>query len=248
MRPPVAPPVSADGIVDVLTAPRALAFAPPLMTVAGPHAEPVQVRIEIVGTVPPLARSYVTSLSPAVRSGVSGVTPLPLSAQFVVVAVGSQKSWFSSKSMFVVPDGFWTRDQNSSRNLSPAEPVSVKTPNAFRSLLFGGIEPVTMVGLALSSDVPWPKASSLAPLGTSFFATTPDRKALPVPPASQSMQGLALSTFRLASTSISKLLPLRTFEVVQLVTAELATVWGRAAADTAKTVTSSTAPMSATTG
>jgi hypothetical protein len=36
--------------------------------------------------------------------------------QFVGVALGSQNFWFSSKSMFVVPDGFWTRDQNSSRN------------------------------------------------------------------------------------------------------------------------------------
>ena len=35
---------------------------------------------------------------------------------------------------------------------------SVKTPNAFRSLLFGGIEPVTIVGLGLSSAVPWPNA------------------------------------------------------------------------------------------
>src|SRR5690349_2108960 len=111
------------------------------------------------------------SLSSLVRAGVSGVTFRPLSAQFVGLAVGSQNFWLSSKSMFVVPDGFWTRDQNSSRNL-PAELDSVKTPNFLRSLLFGGMEPVTMVGLASFSALPWPKASSPPPLGLSLLAST----------------------------------------------------------------------------
>ena len=35
----------------------AISFAAPLITVAGPHCDPVQVRIEIVGTVPPFDRS-----------------------------------------------------------------------------------------------------------------------------------------------------------------------------------------------
>src|SRR6266540_2218279 len=146
--------------------------------------------------------------------------------------------------MFVVPDGFWTRDQNSSRNLSPAEPVSVKTPNAFRSLLFGGIEPVTMVGLAISSDVPWPKASSLAPVLGSLFAETPVLRPLPVPPASQSIQGLAPSTFRFASVSISKSLPERTLAVVHVAVAVPAAPCGGAAADTVKTATTTAAASS----
>src|SRR5215212_9073104 len=152
------------------------------------------------------------SLSPVVRSGVSGVTPLPLFAQFVGVAFGSQNFWLSSKSMFVVPDGFCTRDQNSSRNL-PVPAVSVNTPNFFRSLLFGGIAPLTMVGFAVSSFVPWPKLSSPPPLGLSSFASTPGRRLVPVPPASQSMQSAGPSTFRLALTSISKLLPVSVFAV-----------------------------------
>src|SRR5215212_9559629 len=152
------------------------------------------------------------SLSPVVRSGVSGVTPLPLFAQFVGVAFGSQNFWLSSKSMFVVPDGFCTRDQNSSRNL-PVPAVSVNTPNFFRSLLFGGIAPLTMVGFAVSSFVPWPKLSSPPPLGLSSFASTPGRRLVPIPPASQSMQSAGPSTFRLALTSISKLLPVSVFAV-----------------------------------
>src|SRR4051794_11955245 len=46
----------------------------------------------------------------------------------------------------------------------------------------------------------------------SFVRNTPDRRALPVPPASQSMQSepAAPLTFRFASVSISKLLPTRT--------------------------------------
>ena len=43
-------------IADVFTAPTALPLGP-LMTVADPHDEPPHVRMEIVGTVPPLARS-----------------------------------------------------------------------------------------------------------------------------------------------------------------------------------------------
>jgi len=55
--------------------------------------------------------------------------------------------------MFTVPCGELMRVQKSSRNF--AEPfVSVYTPKFFRSLLFGGIEPLTIVGLASSSFVP----------------------------------------------------------------------------------------------
>jgi hypothetical protein len=74
----------------------------------------------------------VISLSPSVRSGVTLFVE-----QFVGFAFGSQNFLFSSKSMFVAPCGELTRDQNSSRNL-PLPVVSERTPNTFRSLLFGG--------------------------------------------------------------------------------------------------------------
>ena len=51
------PPESVAGIRLVLIEPRASAFWPPLITVAGPHSDPSHVRIEIVGTVPPFDRS-----------------------------------------------------------------------------------------------------------------------------------------------------------------------------------------------
>ena len=94
--------------------------------------------------------------------------------------------------MLVVPEGSCTRDQNSARNLpvgfeAVTVPCSLKTPNAFRSLLFGGIPPSTMDGIAVSSLVPFPKDSSPDPLGVSFLATTPERKPVPVPPVSQSI-------------------------------------------------------------
>src|SRR6266576_4165627 len=158
-------PASAAAIGVVFTEPSAWPDA--VMSMAGPQAAPVHVRIEIVGTVPPFDRSYVISLSPVVRRGVSGVTPTPLFAQFVGVAAGSQVFWFSSKSMFVVPDGFWTRDQNSSRNWGAVAP-SAYSPNVFRSLLLGGIEPVTTVGLMSFSCEPWPNELSGAPVGRSF--------------------------------------------------------------------------------
>src|SRR6266704_3214295 len=116
--------------------------------------------------------------------------------------------------MLVVPDGFCTRDQNSSRNF-PAAVVSVKAPNTLRTLLLGGIEPLTMVGLASFSAVPLPKESSVDPAGLSAFASTPDRRSLPVPFASQSIHGSGPSTFRFPFTSISKLLPDSTFAVAQ---------------------------------
>src|SRR5438067_6444243 len=139
------------------------------------------------------------SLRPIVRNGVSG-TATWLLAQFVGVAVGSQNFLLSSKSMFVDPDGFCTRDQNSWRNLE-VPLVSWLMPNTFRSLLFGGMEPATIFGLASSSAVPPPKASSLAPVGLSAWVITPDRIAVPVPPASQSMHGLAPFTARFAFAS-----------------------------------------------
>jgi len=51
------PSLSALGIVDVLTEPAARGCMPPLIKVAEPQADPSQVRMEIVGTVPPLERS-----------------------------------------------------------------------------------------------------------------------------------------------------------------------------------------------
>src|SRR6266513_2151298 len=46
-------------------------------------------------------------------------------------------------------------------------------PNFSRSLLLGGIEPLTIVGTAPFSLVPWPKASSPAPLSLSGLTITP---------------------------------------------------------------------------
>src|ERR687898_833495 len=113
------------------------------------------------------------SLSPLVLRGVR-----PLGAQLVGVAEVSQNFWLSSKSMLVVPVGSCTRDQNSSRNLPvglPAvtSPDSVKTPNALRSLLLGGIPPSTTVGRAVSSLVPSPKDSSSFPDGVSSLTVAP---------------------------------------------------------------------------
>src|SRR3954469_7508633 len=50
------PPVAVAAIADVFTEPSAVPPAP-LMTVAAPHEEVPHVRIEMIGTVPPLARS-----------------------------------------------------------------------------------------------------------------------------------------------------------------------------------------------
>src|SRR5215212_321556 len=148
------------------------------------------------------------SLSPLV---LTGVTPFDDLVEL----------WFSSKSMLVVPDGSCTRDQNSARCLpvgfeAVTVPCSVKMPNAFRSLLFGGIWPATMLGTAVSSLVPLPKDSSLWPLGESFFATTPVRRPVPVPPVSQSIHPVVLTT-RLASVSTSNALPFKVCGLLQLV-------------------------------
>ena len=80
-------------------------------------------------------------------------------------------------------------------------------------MLFG-IEPETIVGFGSSSFVPWPNESSFAPVGWSALVSTPARKALPEPSASQSMQVPPPSTFRFASVSISKLLLSRTLAVL----------------------------------
>src|SRR3954470_11761364 len=56
------PPLSVAAIAVVLTVPTASPAAD--KSVGGPQTVPVHVRIEIVGTVPPFARSYVISLSP----------------------------------------------------------------------------------------------------------------------------------------------------------------------------------------
>ena len=59
--------------------------------------------------------------------------------------------------------------------------------------------PLTTVGFAVSSFVPWPKDSSRAPLAVSTFLTSAT--------LTQSIDGAACSTVRFASVSISKLLP-----------------------------------------
>src|SRR5919112_2591553 len=145
------------------------------------------------------------SLSPFV---LTGVTPF---ADLVVL-------WLSSKSMLVVPEGSCTRVQNSARYLpvgfeAVTSPCSLKTPNAFRSLLFGGIPPSTILGTAVSSLVPFPKDSSFGPLWVSFFATTPARKPVPVPPVSQSIHPLVLTT-RFAFVSTSNALPFKVAAVL----------------------------------
>src|SRR3954454_20556546 len=124
-------------IADELIEPIAL----PAKDVSAPHDEPPHVRSDSVALLPPLSRWYSMRRSPAVRTG---VTPL----------VESVCDWLNSKSMFVVPFGSWTRVQNRCRNDFPAALFSLNTPNCLRSLLFGGIDRVTGVGTASSSDVP----------------------------------------------------------------------------------------------
>src|SRR5712692_3817311 len=193
-----------------------------------------------VGTTPPLARAKTINLSLLLRSGVSGVTPLPLKAQLVGVALGSQKSLFSSKSIVTVPDGLLIRDQKRLRNL-PLMVSSLKMPKSCRSLLFGGIEPDTMVGFGSFSLVPWPKESSPVPDGLSAFTITPVVRSAVVPvPApgafvDQSTQGLRPSSVRFApacapsllelgtAASISKLLPDSVCNVVHVVAATCST-------------------------
>src|SRR5260370_5091354 len=192
----------------------------PLITVQGcVHCVPSQLQIEIVGTVPPLASPYSISLSPICRSGVTytGVA-LAFALLAQVAAVPRQACWFSSKSIAIVPVGLLTRVQNSSRNLPPG-PFSTLTPKFDRSLLFGGIEPETMVGAGVFSFVPIPNESSPLPLGRSAFVTTLGMKTFDVPAVSQSMQGAPPSTVRFASVSISKLLPVNVFAVGQVAAA-----------------------------
>src|SRR6266540_5026103 len=59
--------------------------------------------------------------------------------------------------------------------------------------------PSTTVGTGLSSLVPWPKESSVPPEGLSALRTSVTD--------AQSIEGAGSSTLRLASVSISKLLP-----------------------------------------
>ena len=68
--------------------------------------------------------------------------------------------------------------------------------------------PVSITGSAVSSLEPCTKELSPDPLARSVLAITPGRNGSPtLVPVSQSIQ-LALSTFRFASESISKALPL----------------------------------------
>src|SRR5918995_3566301 len=144
------------------------------------------------GFVPPWERSYWMSRSPAVRTG---VTPLPETVL----------DWLNSKSMFVVPEGSCTRCQNRFRNLRPAGVVSRWTPKVSRSLLFGGMLPLTTLGTAVSSLVPFPKELSPLPDGVSALRVSVT--------VAQSIDGAGSptgegsSTLRFASVSISKLLP-----------------------------------------
>src|SRR5215217_6274836 len=105
-------------------------------------------------------------------------------------------------------------------------------PNALRSLLFGGMDPSTIVGLELFSAVPCPKLSSPEPVALSFL-TSPGRNEVPVPPVSQSMQPDVL-TIRLALVSISNALPARVAgfgQAVVVADAELANVKATTSAD-----------------
>ena len=150
------------------------------------------------------------SLSPTVRSGVVGVTPTPLLAQFVGTAFGSQNFWFSSKSMFVVPDGFWTRDQNSCEELAGRRRPPGTGRTSFRSLLFGGIEPLTIVGVRVVLRRALAERVVDLPFGLSLLRddARPQRGAAPAREPVDA--GLAPLTTRFALVSISKLLPART--------------------------------------
>jgi hypothetical protein len=137
----------------------------------------------------------MTSRSPAV---LIGVMPLAVQSGSAGVRPGVHCRLLNSKSMFVVPDGSWTRDQNRLRNPFDVVP-SWWMPKNFRSLLFGGMLPLTTLGTAVSSLAPWPKDSSVGPLAESALRISAT--------FAQSMDGAGSSTRRLASVSISKLLP-----------------------------------------
>src|SRR6476469_690205 len=81
-------------------------------------------------------------------------------------------------------------------------------PNLCRSLLFGGIEPLTIVGIGLFSLVPCPKESSPLPEALSELTRTPLARSAEVPvPAplafvDQSAHGDSPSTVRFAPAVI----------------------------------------------
>src|SRR5712691_3659168 len=82
-------------------------------------------------------------------------------------------------------------------------------PKSCRSLLFGGIEPLTIVGSGASSLVPCPKESSPLPLGLSGLTSTPlvRSAAVPVPAplafVDQSMHGDPPSSVRFAPAVVT---------------------------------------------
>src|SRR5215469_3153757 len=59
--------------------------------------------------------------------------------------------------------------------------AAADVPKVVRSFLLGGIDPSTIVGVVLSSFVPWPKALSLLPEGTSPFQLIVAEQTVPVP-------------------------------------------------------------------
>ena len=70
-----------------------------------------------IGFVPPCARSYWTSRSPALRIGVR-----PFAVQSASDALGVHCRLLNSKSMLVVPEGSCTRDQYMFRKPLPPLP------------------------------------------------------------------------------------------------------------------------------
>src|SRR5215472_14223283 len=76
--------------------------------------------------------------------------------------------------------------------------AAADVPKVVRSFLLGGIDPSTIVGVVLSSFVPWPKALSLPPEGTSPFQLTvgpPDPTVhVPVPDGNTLVLGVQSAT------------------------------------------------------
>src|ERR687888_1579310 len=101
-------------------------------------------------------------MSPALRAGVTLFAAQTESAVLTPFTY-SHLFLFSSKSISVVPVGFWTRSQARYRKMSPFEPFSCATYMRVRSLFWGGIEPAEIVG-ETSSSFP-PRESSLCPDG-----------------------------------------------------------------------------------
>jgi len=195
------PPLLLAAIVDELIEPKALFAA--VRSTAGPQSEPVQCGSRSSAPYRP-GRVVRDQLSPTVRRGVSGVTPTPLFAQFVGVALGSQNSGSARSPCSSCPAGSGRasrRAPGTCRSRSPRY-----RPKVERSLLLFGIEPSMIVGFGSSSFVPWPKESSELPVACRFgHDAGPERAARPIREPVNAVRLPLTTRFRVGVDS--KLLP-----------------------------------------